>query len=215
MRTRSRDFAVLLFDEVEALDVAAVARVASGAGRGWNFRPLRLVATALGAGLVETRSQLRLEATCTLADCPSPDLLLVPGGYGARRAASDATIVEWCTQVARQAELIAAIGAGSSVLAAAGLLDGCEVARPTPDNAWLKAAAPRARFSSASLVHCLPLEAPHRLRSGTPVITASDGADAVALGLSIVEHLLGQRLADSIRRDMGLATPKRALTLSF
>ena len=62
VRTSSRNFAVLLFDEVDLYDVACLMQVASVAGRHYNWRPFRLLSVARQAGLVETRSQLRVEA---------------------------------------------------------------------------------------------------------------------------------------------------------
>jgi len=128
VRTSSRTLAVLLFDEVELWDVAAVMQVASLAGRHWNWRPFRLLPTAEKAGLIETRSQLRLEAQYALGNCPEPEILLVPGGYGARRAAQNSLVTDWCARVWPRLELALAIGSGVLVLGAAGLIDGEEVA---------------------------------------------------------------------------------------
>ncbi|MET0411294.1 MAG: hypothetical protein ABW217_08350, partial [Polyangiaceae bacterium] len=110
MRTSSRDFVIVLFDEVELLDVAGVMQVASAAGRHWNWRPFRLLPAALQKGPIATRSQLRLEASVALADHPEPELLFVPGGYGARRAAADRELVAWVARAAARAELVCALG---------------------------------------------------------------------------------------------------------
>src|SRR5688572_11207734 len=87
VRTSSRNLAVLLFDEVELWDVASVMHVTALAGRHWNWRPFRLTTAAVAPGLIETRSQVRLEAAFGLESCPAPEILFVPGGYGARLAA--------------------------------------------------------------------------------------------------------------------------------
>jgi transcriptional regulator GlxA family with amidase domain len=204
MRTSSRDFAILLFDEVEILDVAAIAQVASSAGRHWNWRPFRLLHVAARPGWIETRNQLRIEAALSLSECTAPELLLIPGGYGARRAASDPVIVEWCRQASTSATLIAAVGSGAAVLGAAGLLEGEELAQPSTDNAWLADAVPGARIAQHRRV----------VGSGARIVTATDGVDALELGLLIVERTLGKRLSDSLRSKLSFGPETRRVTLS-
>ena len=95
MRTSSRQVSVLLFDEVELLDFCAPVEVLSTAGRHYNFRPFKITTTSVAAGLIDTRNQVQVQATCALGACPPADVLLVPGGYGARKAlASNATHVK-------------------------------------------------------------------------------------------------------------------------
>ncbi len=196
MRTSSRNFAVLLFDEVELWDVASVMQVTSMAGRHWNWRPFRLLPTALEQGLVETRSQIRLEAKVALSDCPIPEILLVPGGYGARRAAQDERIVAWCRHACLHAELTLAIGAGVMVLGAAGVLDGAEVAAASDARAWLSSALPNTRLNETQpIVSSL----------AGKLLTVANASHGVELGLAVVERCLGARAAASLRMSMGYA----------
>lgn len=194
MRTSSRNFAVLLFDEVELWDVAAVMQVASAAGRHWNWRPFRLIPTALRAGLIETRSQIRLEATVALADCPTPEIVFVPGGYGARRAAENSAVTTWCAEVCAKAELTLAIGAGAMVLGAAGLLDGAEIAATRESCEWLTAALPNTvvKESDAILV-----------TAKGQLMTAAHSTHGVELGLAAVERFLGAKLTATLRGSLG------------
>ena len=46
MRTKARRVIVVVFDEVELLDVAAPLEVLSTAGRRWNFRPYKVEVVA-------------------------------------------------------------------------------------------------------------------------------------------------------------------------
>jgi transcriptional regulator GlxA family with amidase domain len=184
----------LLFDEVELWDVAAVMQVASLAGRHWNWRPFRLLPTALEAGLIETRSQLRLEAPLALADCPAPEILLVPGGYGARRAAEDERITAWCKAVWPKAELTLAIGAGVMVLGAAGLLDGAEVAAASDAREWLSAALPATRFTESDGI----VES-----ASGKLLTVAGGSQGMELGLAVVARFLGARAASTLRTSLG------------
>lgn len=194
MRTSSRNFAVLLFDEVELLDVASMMQVASLAGRHYNWRPFRLLPVALEAGLVETRSQLRLEAKFSLADCPVPEILFVPGGYGARRAASDPRIVAWCRQAAAAADLTLCMGSGAAVLGAAGVLEGASVATSNETRAWLASSLPGTR-----------LDEPEPIVSSLDgkLLSAATSGHGVELALAMVERFLGRRITLNLRAALG------------
>jgi transcriptional regulator GlxA family with amidase domain len=194
VRTSSRNFAILLFDEVELWDVAGVMQVASLAGRHWNWRPFRLIPTAIEAGLVETRSQLRIEAKVALLDCPAPEILLIPGGYGARRAAQNEHITAWCAKVWPDVELTLAIGAGVSVLGAAGLLDDTEVAVSNETRQWLAPSLPKTRLEESERIVAS--------RAGK-LLTVASGTQAVDLGLAVVERFLGAKAASSLRVNLG------------
>lgn len=54
----------------------------------------------------------------------SPSILLVPGGMGTRRLATDAEFLRLLREVARGASIVASVCTGSALLAAAGLLEG-------------------------------------------------------------------------------------------
>jgi len=193
VRTSSRNLAVLLFDEVELWDVAAVMQVASLAGRHWNWRPFRLLPTAERAGLIETRSQLRLEATSSLEGCPEPEILLVPGGYGARRAAQNPAITRWCAERWPKLQLTLAIGSGALVLGAAGVLDGEEVAVASDNREWMSVELAQARCVESSGVVS---------SASGKLLSVGNGAQGIELGLALVERCLGARLTRTLRASL-------------
>jgi transcriptional regulator GlxA family with amidase domain len=193
VRTSSRNLAILLFDEVELWDVAAVMQVAAIAGRHWNWRPFRLLPTAEKAGLIETRSQLRLEAQYAVTNCPEPEILLVPGGYGARRAAQNPVVVAWCQSLWPRLDLALAIGTGALVLGAGGLLANEEVA---------VSAENRESFTT-SLADSRCVESSGVVRSPSGKLFSCGGsAAALELGLALAERCLGARLAGNLRRSL-------------
>jgi transcriptional regulator GlxA family with amidase domain len=194
VRTSSRNFAVLLFDEVELLDVASVMQVASLAGRHYNWRPFRLLPVAAEVGLVDTRSQLRLEAKFSLGDCPAPEILFVPGGYGARRAASDERLVVWCRQAAASAELVLCIGAGAALLGAAGVLSGAHVAATSELRTWLSSSLPGTTFDERE---------PIVSGLGGKLLSAASSGHGIELGLAAVERCLGRRMTLALRASLG------------
>ncbi len=191
MRTRSRTLAVCLFDEVELLDVAGAVQVASVAGRHWNWRPFTIVPVALQPGPIRTRNQLTLLAEASLADCPRPDVVLLPGGYGARKAAGCAPLVDWCRASCEAAEWVLMTGAGAAIAGVAGCLSERNVAVAAGDREWLGALVPQLDLREDSALE----------RSGK-YLSSARSAGSVELALSLVQLSLGKSLADKLRRSL-------------
>ncbi|MCM6776793.1 DJ-1/PfpI family protein [Nocardia sp. CDC159] len=77
------------------------------------------------AGPIVTDSNvLVLGATHTLAETPSPDIVLVPGGPGAFTTLADERVLEWLRRAHATTAWTTSVCSGSLILAAAGLLDG-------------------------------------------------------------------------------------------
>jgi transcriptional regulator GlxA family with amidase domain len=193
MRTSSEIVAVLLFDEHELLDVAGPVQALTMAGRKWNFRPFKIVPVAARPGLVETRSQLRLEATKALAEVPAPEVILVPGGYGARKAASDDLVVSWLRSAGASATSLLAVGNGVLLLASAGLLDGGDVAASAELAELVLDVSPTTR-----------VDAEARWKEWGKVKTAATALGAVEAALDTVSKRLGKKQAAQVAREMGV-----------
>jgi transcriptional regulator GlxA family with amidase domain len=111
--------AILLFDKMTALDAIGpyeVLRFAADAEVVFTGKKVGEVRAGGGTlGLVVDRP---------LADVPSADILLVPGGPGQVDLMDDAEVLEWLRQVDQTSSWTTSVCTGSLVLAAAGLLDG-------------------------------------------------------------------------------------------
>jgi transcriptional regulator GlxA family with amidase domain len=191
MRTRSRNVAVLLFEEVELLDFAGAVQALSVAGRHYNFRPFKIMTVAGAAGPVRTRNQCSVVADYAFEQCPSADLVLVPGGYGARRALSDAQLLAWLSQTAASAELILGISHGCLLLAKAGLCRGQELAVPSSILELYRELEPEASASSRELA------------SSGKLITTAASALSLEVGVCAVRQLLGPKFAAQVASALG------------
>jgi transcriptional regulator GlxA family with amidase domain len=192
MRTSARTVAVVLFDEVELLDVAGPLQVLTLAGRHWNFRPFRVHTLARHPGPISTRNQLRLEASDALDRVPRPEVLIVPGGYGARRALEDLELVEWLRIAAGAAELVLAIGYGCLLLAKTGQLKNLTVAT-TRDTAELVTPIDPSITPDTSLAV---------IGSGK-LISAASSLAGIDASLRAVAQLLGSKLAQTVADTLG------------
>lgn len=196
MQTRSRRAVILVFDGVEVLDVAAPIQALALAGRNWNFRAFKIELAAQNPGSIASSSPLRLEAPRPLAACAPAEVLIVPGGYGARRLIEQPDLLHDLARIAAGAELVAGIGWGVAVLAAAGLVGDRRVAAPPAARETLARLAPGATLDPSSGV----------VLSGTLLSARASGA-ALDLGITIIERTFGTRLASMVRTELCLEDP--------
>lgn len=192
MRTRPYSLAVVAFDEMDLLDIAGPLEVFSSAGRKWNWRAIKAELISVQPKLLCTRAQLTVGPAAPLSSCPEPELLLIPGGYGARHALVESSLLDYLEQVGPGVQLTLAVGLGVLVAARAGLLQGCEVAvDPT----------------LAEELVALDASITPRVQGGVvgsprAITTAHSGA-AIELGLEVVSRLLGKSQALGTARELG------------
>jgi transcriptional regulator GlxA family with amidase domain len=87
------------------------------------YQPFYTYTLGLTDQQINARGGLRVQPTHSLATTPQPDILIVPGGYGARRLLKNDRLLQWLATSAPQCEIVASVCTGALVLAAAGLLN--------------------------------------------------------------------------------------------
>ncbi len=122
----TRNLAILIFEDVEVLDFCGPFEVFSVASRFTDPPAFTVLTVAERAGPVLTRGGLGVNPHHRLADCPRPDLLLVPVGQGTRREMYNAVLTDWINAQSQEAELVLSVCTGALLLAKAGLLNGLE-----------------------------------------------------------------------------------------
>jgi putative intracellular protease/amidase len=114
------DVAIPLFDRFTALDAVGPYEVLSRLpGATVRF----LAADGEGSKRTETE-MLTIETEGTLADCPHPEVLVVPGGYGTRKLIEDEAVLDWVREAHASSQWTTSVCTGSLLLGAAGVLDG-------------------------------------------------------------------------------------------
>src|SRR5262249_58529073 len=66
---------------------------------------------------------LSLVADASLEEVPSPDILVIPGGYGTRDLLEHEPLLDWIRQVHETSQWTTSVCTGALLLAASGLLD--------------------------------------------------------------------------------------------
>jgi transcriptional regulator GlxA family with amidase domain len=204
MRTRPYRLAVIAFDEMDLLDVAGPLEVFSNAGRKWNWRAVKAELLAVEPRLCRSRAQLQVGPAEPLASCPEPELLLIPGGYGARLALENPALIDYLASVGPGLTLTLAVGLGALVAARAGLLRDQDVA-----------VLPSLAGELCALDASIKPSTVARTVAAERSITAAQNGSAIDLGLEVVARLLGKNQATGTARDLGYAWGTETFAVEF
>jgi len=125
------------------------------------------------------------------ADAPPYDIVLIPGGFGTRRAVSDPSFLKRLAAASERATVTATVCTGSALLARTGLLDG----RPATSNKlawdWVIQQGPQVRWQRRA-----------RWVDDGNVLTSSGVSAGIDMALSLVERLNGHEMALASARNM-------------
>lgn len=186
-----RNVAVLLFDGVEVLDFAGPFEVFSVAGRRDGLDPFRVYTVAESARPVLARNDLSVNPRYTIEDCPAPDILVVPGGFGTRREMHNPVILQWIQRVAAGNEITFSVCTGALLLGRAGLLDGQRATTHFGALRELEEAAPRATVAANVKV----------VDNGR-IVTSAGISAGIEAALHLVGRLMGTEHAIETARYM-------------
>lgn len=186
----TRTLAILIFDDVEVLDFCGPFEVFSVTNR-FTEQPAFNVITVAEKSTVITRGGLSVNAHHLLADCPKPDILLIPGGIGTRREMNSSAMLDWIKRTSEKAELLLSVCTGSLLLGKAGLLDGLQTTTHQGAIELLKQTAPKAT------VHAI-----RRFVDNGRVICSGGIAAGIDMSLHIVARLLGRDVAEETAKHM-------------
>jgi transcriptional regulator GlxA family with amidase domain len=197
-----RSLLIVLFDGVQSLDATGPLEVFSGANSWCEARgaaPAYAIATAsLGGKAVRTSSGLGLVPSADLGSVSGPpDLLLVPGGAGARRR--DPDLIAWLREhggavLADDAGAVvrlASVCTGAFLLAEAGLLNARKVTTH-----WGHCSALADQYPDVTVD-----PDPIFVRDGN-LATSAGVTAGIDLALALVEDDLGREAALSIARGL-------------
>jgi len=187
----TRTLAILLFDDVEVLDFCGPFEVFSVANRFIDPPVFSDLTVAEKAGPVLTRGGLSVNPHHRLANCPQPDILLVPGGQGTRKEMHNPVLIDWIRQASSKAELVLSVCTGALLLAKAGLLDGLEATTHHGAIDLLRQTA------SKTAVH-----SDRRFVDNGQVVTSAGIAAGIDMSLHVITRLLGKEVAEKTARQM-------------
>lgn len=145
-----------------------------------------LCAAAPGT-VTDDNGLLHVQVDTALADVPSPDIVVVPGGPGSRTsaAASDGPLVAWLQSVHQTTTWTTSVCTGALVLGAAGILDGLSATTH-----WLY-------YEELAAFGARPTE--QRVVIEGKVATAAGVSAGIDLALTIVGRQWGEDMAQAVQ----------------
>ena len=176
---------ILIFDQVEVLDVAGPFEVFSVARLNEETRhiessPFRVLLVGETPDQVLAVGGLRLIPDVTFEDCPELDLLLVPGGWGTRTEINNVKFLNRIADRVARTKLTASVCTGSSLLGRAGLLDGREATTHWRAFDFLRKASPKVKIRKDV-----------RFTLVEPIFTSAGVSAGIDLALCIVSYFFG------------------------
>lgn len=189
----SRSVLVALFDDVDSLDFCGPMEVFSVTGQRATG-PVPFTVSTVAERLappVTTRSGLRVTPYYTFTTAPQADLLVIPGGLGARHERGNPTMIDFIRRQAQRAELVFSVCTGALLLGAAGLLDGLPA---TTHHAALDELAETAP-------DCTVVRDKRYVDSGK-IITSAGITAGIDAALYIVQRLCGDKVAQETASHM-------------
>ncbi len=188
-----RNVAILLFDDVEVLDFCGPFEVFA-VSRDYNDGETALFnvyTVAAEDRPVIARNGLSVNPAYTLATCPEPAIIIIPGGRGTRTAIYDDALLGWIKQHDAHTDLTLSVCTGSLLLARAGLLDG------------LAATTYHTAFDLLqSLAPSVTVRRGERFVDNGRVITSAGISAGIDMSLHVVEKLHGAEQARWTARHM-------------
>jgi transcriptional regulator GlxA family with amidase domain len=192
---------ILIFDDVEILDVAGPFEVFSvtrlnDEQRRQQSSPFKVYLIAEKNKQIIAIGGLRLTPDVTISECPELDLLIIPGGWGTRKESKNKILVKWISNQFTKDRLIASVCTGSSLLGKAGLLDGRDATTHWRAFDFLQESAPKARILKNV-----------RFTLTEPIFTSAGVSAGIDLALRIVSHFFGTQVGQATALQMEYSYP--------
>jgi transcriptional regulator GlxA family with amidase domain len=175
---------ILLFDDVQSLDVTGPLEVFNSAGDTY-----RITTAGVGGHPIRTSSRLTITPDTDLRHTEPPHTLVVPGGPGSRRPQPE--LVAWLRDNAPAATRLVSVCTGAFLLAEAGLLKGRRVTTH-----WRRCELLAQRYPDIDVD-----PEPIFVRDGH-IATSAGVTSGIDLALALVEEDVGRDIALAVARDL-------------
>jgi transcriptional regulator GlxA family with amidase domain len=186
-----RTIGILLFEDVDELDAIGPWEVLTF----WSDRHpddgWRVVTFSSDGRTVRCAKGLRVVPDHSYDDVPQLDVLVYPGGPGARAQVDDGRQVEWIREQRATVPLLASVCTGALVYAKAGLLAG----RPATTH-W------RALDRLTALDDTIEVRRDVRFVDAGDVVTSAGISAGIDMALHLVARFAGQERAAEVRRGL-------------
>lgn len=125
MDNKQWEIGIFLFNDVEVLDFAGPFEVFSVTTREDGTKPFSVHTISENGQMIYARNGLKVHTDYSFDTMLSFDILIIPGGLGARESEiKKESVIHWISQQMEEVQFITSVCTGALLLAKAGLLDG-------------------------------------------------------------------------------------------
>jgi transcriptional regulator GlxA family with amidase domain len=191
-----KNVALFLFPEVEVLDFAGPFEVFAVTDELRGYYTFNVITVAETVAPIRARNGLQVLPDHSFTTCPSPHVLIIPGGFGTRALLKNEPVLAWLRTQAASAELVMSVCTGAFLLARLGLLDGLRATTHHERLDDLRALAPAATVDATARFH-----------DNGKILTAAGISAGIDCSLHVVSRLLGPAAAATTARYMEYPPP--------
>jgi transcriptional regulator GlxA family with amidase domain len=193
---------IVVFKDIEVLDFCGPFEVFSLTRLNEQIRredpsPFNVFLVAETKSPLVTAGGMNIIPHYAFDDCTPLDILVVPGGWGARKEMNNERLIGWIAERAREVETLASVCTGALLLGKAGLLDGRRATTHWRSLDWMQELFPKTHVERQL----------HFIEEGT-LFTSAGISAGIDMTLKIVTRYYGDAIARATAKQMEYPFPE-------
>ena len=182
---------IFLFNEVEVLDFAGPFEVFS-ITKVHEEKPFTVYTVSQNGEMITARNGLKVKPDYSIEDLPPVDILIIPGGKGAREnEVKNDIVINWVRQQMKEVKLMTSVCTGALLLAKAGLLEGLKATTH-----WASIQTFKKDFPNVEVMENV------KFVDEGHIITSAGISARINMSFHIVKNLLGVEIAEETAKNM-------------
>ncbi|HDR4865989.1 TPA: DJ-1/PfpI family protein [Bacillus cereus] len=182
---------IFLFNEVEVLDFAGPFEVFSVTEVNGE-KPFTVYTVSENGEMITARNGLKVQSDYSIENLPPVDILIIPGGLGARKyEIKNEIVIKWIRQQMKEVKLMTSVCTGALLLAKAGLLEGLKATTH-----WASIEKFKNKFQNVEVIENV------KFVDEGHIITSAGISAGINMAFHIVKNLLGVHVAEDTAKRM-------------
>ncbi|AUB63983.1 AraC family transcriptional regulator [Bacillus thuringiensis] len=182
---------IFLFNEVEVLDFAGPFEVFSVTEVN-EEKPFTVYTVSENGEMITARNGLKVQPDYSIENLPPVDILIIPGGLGAREyEIKNEIVIKWIRQQMKEVKLMTSVCTGAVLLAKAGLLEGLKATTH-----WASIEKFKNEFQNVEVIENV------KFVDEGHIITSAGISAGINMAFHIVKNLLGMHVAEDTAKGM-------------
>ncbi|MEW4235784.1 AraC family transcriptional regulator [Bacillus thuringiensis serovar medellin] len=182
---------IFLFNEVEVLDFAGPFEVFSVTEVN-EEKTFTVYTVSENGEMITARNGLKVQPDYSIENLPPVDILIIPGGLGARKyEIKNEIVIKWIRQQMKEVKLMTSVCTGALLLAKAGLLEGLKATTH-----WASIEKFKNEFQNVEVIENV------KFVDEGHIITSAGISAGINMAFHIVKNLLGMHVAEDTAKQM-------------